>query len=55
MNDESDILCDTKRLEDAVQIVPVFNKAVAIGSGIIQLLTVAHADEVRRDASALIF
>ncbi|KAI0557372.1 Haloalkane dehalogenase [Gracilaria domingensis] len=55
MNDQSDVGLDLERLQQLVQKVGVFHIRVAVGSAEIELVRVAHADEIRRDQATTSF
>ena len=50
---EGHVLRDAERLEERVQVPAVLDERVAVGAAVLELVRVAHADQVRRDAAPL--
>ena len=49
VDDQGDVVGDATGREQPVKVPPVFDEAIAPGSGIIELVRVSHADQVRCD------
>ena len=52
MDNESDPLVYIQRLEQGIEVVAVLDEAIRAGATVRQLVGIAHADQVGRDAAA---